>query len=315
MRRKKWSIAIVVALAISAAALATTFGGMVGAAPTNDQPALTVQMTGTVANGGQEVDYSITVVNSSSVEVRDVYVTGSIPSGAKLSKANQTPAGTTFRGEENGAAAWVSPGIPAGGQQGPFTYSVSVTKAPVGPAHAWVHAQSPSDIVVMSGDVTWDAAVAAGAPRRGCLACHTLADRTTGKYTLAYEAHERVEIDYPGREHPTMAPDGTSIKPTDQTGPDVCLQCHKPGTGDREGKGARAPLALRDIVHPAHLFSETFTQHYNGTCFTCHNVNGDGDFVLLGEKVDTNEKGVPKTLLQGTGKIPGQLSPSEDMEK
>ncbi|TFH36079.1 MAG: collagen-like protein, partial [Anaerolineales bacterium] len=44
--------------------------------------------------------------------------------------------------------------------------------------------------------------------RRGCPACHELVDAETGKYTLPYEAHERVEVR--GEEHPSVAPDGTS---------------------------------------------------------------------------------------------------------
>ncbi len=54
-----------------------------------------------------------------------------------------------------------------------------------------------------------------------------------------------------------------------------------------------APLALRDIVHPAHMNSQYFKLHYGGNCFTCHNINGEGEWELLTEKVDVNEKGVP----------------------
>ncbi len=126
---------------------------------------------------------------------------------------------------------------------------------------------------------------------RGCPACHVLADPATGKYTLAYEAHERVEAR--GREHPSVAPDGTSLAVTEEVNVQTCLQCHAPGTGDRAGMGVVAPLALRDIVHPAHMGSQYFKLHYGGNCFTCHNVNGEGEFEILTEKVDVNEKGVP----------------------
>ncbi len=129
------------------------------------------------------------------------------------------------------------------------------------------------------------------AVNRGCPACHVLADPETGKYTLAYEAHERVEVR--GREHPNVAPDGTSLAPTEQVNVTTCLQCHAAGTGVREGKGVAAPLMLRDIVHPAHMSSQTFKLHYGGSCFTCHNVNGEGEFEILTEAVDVNEKGVP----------------------
>lgn len=126
---------------------------------------------------------------------------------------------------------------------------------------------------------------------RGCPACHVLVDPATGKYTLPYEAHERVEAR--GREHPSVAPDGTSLAVTEEANVTTCLQCHAAGTGARAGKGVVAPLMLRDIVHPAHLSSQAFKLHYGGNCFTCHNVNGEGEWELLTEKVDVNEKGVP----------------------
>ncbi len=126
---------------------------------------------------------------------------------------------------------------------------------------------------------------------RGCPSCHVLVEAETGKYTLAYEAHERVEAR--GREHPSAAPDGTSLAVTEEVNVQTCLQCHAPGTGAREGKGNIAPLSLRDIVHPAHMSSQWFKLHYGGNCFTCHNVNGEGEFEVLTEAVDVNEKGVP----------------------
>ena len=127
--------------------------------------------------------------------------------------------------------------------------------------------------------------------RRGCPACHVLADEETGKYTLPYEAHERAEAR--GEEHPTVAPDGTSLVATEEVSVTVCLQCHAAGSGDREGLGVIAPLSLRDIVHPAHMYSQWFKLHYGGNCFTCHNVDSEGGWDLLTEKVEGNEKGVP----------------------
>ena len=126
---------------------------------------------------------------------------------------------------------------------------------------------------------------------RGCPACHVLVDPESGAYTLSFEAHERATAR--GGQHPAIAPDGTAMTPTDEVNVTTCLQCHAPGTGDREGKGVIAPLALRDIVHPAHMGSQVFKLHYGGNCFTCHNVNGEFEFELLTEAVDVNEKGVP----------------------
>jgi hypothetical protein len=127
--------------------------------------------------------------------------------------------------------------------------------------------------------------------RRGCPACHVLVDKETGAYTLPFEAEKRVKAR--GREHPKVALDGTSLAPTEEVNVQTCLLCHAPGKDARVGKGVIAPLALRDIVHPAHMSSQIFKLHYGGNCFTCHNVNGEGKFELLTEKVDVNEKGVP----------------------
>ncbi len=127
--------------------------------------------------------------------------------------------------------------------------------------------------------------------RRGCPSCHTLVDKATGKYTLSFEAHERVEAR--GRKHPDVAPDGTSVASTSDVSVSVCLQCHAAGTGARAGMGKIAPLSLRDIVHPAHMGSQTFKLHYGGDCFTCHNVNFEGKWELLSQMVDINDKGVP----------------------
>jgi hypothetical protein len=40
-------------------------------------------------------------------------------------------------------------------------------------------------------------------PRRGCTSCHVLIDPEVGKYTLAYEAHERVEARRGTDSHPS----------------------------------------------------------------------------------------------------------------
>jgi len=127
--------------------------------------------------------------------------------------------------------------------------------------------------------------------RRGCPACHVLVNPDTGQFTLPFEAAERVEVR--GREHPTMSPSGVSITPTDDVSVTVCLECHAVGAGDQSVRGVAAPLSLRDIVHPAHMSSQYFKLHYGGNCFTCHNVNGQGEFDLLTQKVDVNDKGVP----------------------
>jgi hypothetical protein len=41
------------------------------------------------------------------------------------------------------------------------------------------------------------------------------------------------------------------------------------------------------------MYSGWFKLHYGGNCFTCHNVNFEGAWELLTEKVEVNDKGVP----------------------
>jgi thiosulfate dehydrogenase len=127
--------------------------------------------------------------------------------------------------------------------------------------------------------------------RRGCTSCHVLVDSETGKYTLSYEAHERAEARRGTDTHPNTAPDGTDISLTSEAGLETCLLCH--AADPETDRGVGAPLSLRDIVHPAHMGSQTFKVYYGGNCFTCHNVNGAGEFETLGEALDANDKGVP----------------------
>ncbi len=121
---------------------------------------------------------------------------------------------------------------------------------------------------------------AAAAPRRGCTACHVQI-APDGRYSLAFEAEERAKA--LGKEHPKL-PNGFNTKVAE------CLTCH--AAAGEGNKGAVAPLSLRAIVHPAHMFSQTFTEHYSGNCFTCHDVDGTGKFKVIPEKINVNEKGV-----------------------
>jgi thiosulfate dehydrogenase len=42
------------------------------------------------------------------------------------------------------------------------------------------------------------------------------------------------------------------------------------------------------------MTSQIFKIHYGGNCFTCHNVDGEGNFDILGEAIVINDKGVPE---------------------
>lgn len=136
-------------------------------------------------------------------------------------------------------------------------------------------------------------------PNRGCQSCHQQV-MPDGAFTLSWEAQIAT-----GFNHPTMSPSGVSLNPTDQVGPQPCLECHAPGTGAREGMGNADPYSLRDIVHPVHLNSPIFLGEFTGNCFTCHNVSGTGVFQVLGEAVEVKENGIPVTV-----PIPGAFDPS-----
>jgi thiosulfate dehydrogenase len=133
------------------------------------------------------------------------------------------------------------------------------------------------------------------APKRGCTSCHVLVDPESGAYTLAFEAHERSEVRHGEDQHPDVAPDGTDITATSSAGLDTCLLCH--ASDPETDRGIIAPLSLRDIVHPAHMTSQIFKVHYGGNCFTCHNVDGQGNFDVLGEAFPMNDKGIPEPMV------------------
>ena len=120
---------------------------------------------------------------------------------------------------------------------------------------------------------------------RGCPKCHA------GPYSLKNEAVNKVGI----AAHSGLADDANVT---------ACLGCHAPGTGAQAGKGNVASISLRDIVHPVHMFSKVFYRELNGTCFSCHNVSGDGTFQILSQAVDTAPDGIPTVL-----PIPGAIDP------
>jgi mono/diheme cytochrome c family protein len=201
------------------------------------------------------------------------------PQGPQGPAGPQGQAGPPGPAGPQGAAGSQGPAGPAG-PQGPA--------GPPGSGLTEEQAQSLENAVALANAVPYPSVDEVS---RGCPACHVLVDAETGQFTLPYEAHERAEAR--GREHPSVAPDGTSLEPTNEVSVTTCLQCHASGTDSREGMGTVAPLALRDIVHPAHMSSQIFKLHYSGNCFTCHNINGAGEFELLTKAVEVNEKGVP----------------------
>lgn len=292
------------ALTLGGVALAA-LGAITALAATSQPAPLPAEAVGITITGtysGSTLTYTVNLNNFTAQDINDLFISASIPRLAEFKSASQ-PTGAVHGGHENNTSWWLAEKVPANGTLGPFIYVVTRHEAYDFTAHPFVSWKLPTAGSVVGADVAHQTVMDTAAPRRGCLSCHVLV-YPDGRYTLPYEAKERAELR--GGGHPGVALDGTSIKPTDEVGPEVCLQCHAPGTGDREGKGNIAPWALRDIVHPAHMFSNGFKNTYGGNCFTCHNVQGDGTFVLLGQDVVTNEKGVPTTA-----PIPKAIPPSE----
>lgn len=266
-------------------------GGMVlaysaAASPWAQTPGLSVEMKAEASEF--RVVYSITLANKSTSAVANIFVAGQIPAGATFVETVATPTGCGFKAVEDGNAVFLCSQVAAGASLGPISYKVSVSGREAGPAHAWVSWKSPSDGSALSPDVAWQD-ITLNLPKRGCTDCHYLRDATTGAATIAYEAKVRG-----GPNHPKTGP-GTAL-PWD-TKVETCLGCHAPGKGERENMGVVAPKMLRDIVHPVHMNSPSWsaTGTYKGNCFTCHNVDGQGRFVLLGEKLDKDFRGIPKT--------------------
>lgn len=287
--KKRILIPGVVALALL---MALAYGMGVAASPWAQTPGLAVAMKAEASEF--RVVYSITLSNSSSSAVGNIFVAGQIPAGASFVEAVAAPAGCGFKAVESGNATWLCSQVAANSSLGPISYKVSVSGKEAGPAHAWAGWKSPSEGNAMSADVGWSD-VALNLPKRGCTDCHYLRDPNTGAATIAYEAKVRG-----GPNHPTV---------DYSWGVETCLGCHAPGTGEREGMGVVAPKMLRDIVHPVHMNSPSWRQdgNYKGNCFTCHNIDGQGRFTLLGVKLEKDFRGIPKTTpVQGI--LPSELS-------
>lgn len=113
---------------------------------------LEVTIEGTLDDG--TVTYSITLKNSSSSDIADIFIAGTVSSGSSLVGATATPAGGGFLGLQGEAAAWLFPKVAAGASAGPFSYRVNKGSATNLAAHAFVHWLSPSDRTVLSAHVT-----------------------------------------------------------------------------------------------------------------------------------------------------------------
>jgi len=120
-------------------------------------------------------------------------------------------------------------------------------------------------------------------PRVGCTACHVkVSDQKN--YTLGAEA---LAIE----NHPTQTPEGEPIN--EQSTFSDCMTCHATAASGR-AVAAKTPMVL--TAHPAHMFSEIFTEELGGTCWSCHLIDSRGNWLVVPDKVDVEETGIPKEL-------------------
>ncbi|MBM7559248.1 hypothetical protein [Marinitoga litoralis] len=94
---------------------------------------------------------------------------------------------------------------------------------------------------------------------RGCGSCHKVVTR--GDQTFDYTLYAEVKN---LEEHPALKKERV-----DEDGVLYCLLCH-------EDMGKKS---FKVIIHPIHYFSE----HFEGNCFSCHDISTDGQFVLFDE--------------------------------
>jgi hypothetical protein len=147
---------------------------------------------------------------------------------------------------------------------------------------------------------------------RGCPACHPVAvgDPAAPPFTPGRPDPSRGNAPTFSLKWEAMGGDSTSVRfalhntLADTSGVNVCLGCH--AAGNAENNGNNAPINLRAIAHPAHLFSGIFISEFRGNCFSCHEVTNTGQYDILTQAVAVNPQGIPTTL-----PIPGQQAPTK----
>jgi hypothetical protein len=126
------------------------------------------------------------------------------------------------------------------------------------------------------------------AARRGCEDCH----EPTGQFSLKNEAVNAANI-------------GSHTGLADDADLNDCLVCH---AMEADGTGTVA-IAMRDIVHPVHMGSKIFSWELMGNCFSCHNVDANGEFDVLPFNVATDDGGIPDVVPIATQQDPVTPAP------
>lgn len=109
-------------------------------APSSD---IVVSLSG--ASTEDSVVYSIVVSNSSDKAISNLYVSGSIPTGATFSSVVSTPGGSGFFSSDGGEAAWLVNSVAAKGSVGPFVYKVAKGTTRDLSASAFAHWLAPAE--------------------------------------------------------------------------------------------------------------------------------------------------------------------------
>lgn len=152
-KRGRWLLVVAGALLVSLLAWATAAASQ---ASERGTPMVLVDLAVGVADDA--VVYSLTLKNTSSSEVADVFVAGSVPSDAVPMDAIATPPGSWFRGFEAAgtplhSAVWLAQSIPANGTLGPFIYRVGKGQASDLTAHGWARWLRPQEGTASSPEV------------------------------------------------------------------------------------------------------------------------------------------------------------------
>ncbi|MBI2886187.1 MAG: hypothetical protein HYY02_03155 [Chloroflexi bacterium] len=121
--------------------------------PGSGQPAPSVRLDMAASREGRTVTYSMTLVNGSGAEIRDIFLAGTVPAGTSFAGATAMPPRSGFKGVEGGSAGFLAESVPAWSTLGPFSYQVTLGGGAPGMARGWTHWGRPWDASTTSMEV------------------------------------------------------------------------------------------------------------------------------------------------------------------